>query len=248
MKAIMYHYIRDYDKGYPFFNFLSKEKFKKQLNLFEKNILSKYENFSKNDDQIILTFDDGLKDHIFVAEELKKETRQVSFFIPTYQFESNEFLDVHKAHLLSGKVSSEVILKKLEQYLKKGIRNFINSDEKIKFKDKYSKNNDGDKKEFKKIVNYCGNIELRSEILDYLLSEFDINSDPKKFYLNSDEIKYISDLGMIIGSHSVNHNLLSRLNKKRTNNRIKKFKESVRKYNKKRVQYFLFSLWRKRLF
>ena len=216
MKAIMYHYIRDYDKGYPFFNFLSKKKFKKQLNLFEKNILSKYENFSKNDDQIILTFDDGLKDHIFVAEELKKRNKTGFFFIPTYQLESNEFLDVHKAHLLSGKVSSEVILKKLEQYLKKkGIRNFINSDEKIKFKDKYSKNNDGDKKkEFKKIVNYCGNIELRSEILDYLLSEFDINSDPKKFYLNSDEIKYISDLGMIIGSHSVNHNLLSRLNKK----------------------------------
>ena len=67
-------------KELPFFLiFYQKEKFKKQLNLFEKNILSKYENFSKNDDQIILTFDDGLKDHIFVAEELKKETRQVSF-------------------------------------------------------------------------------------------------------------------------------------------------------------------------
>ena len=36
MKIITYHYIRSFDKKYPYFNFLDKKLFNKQLKFFEK--------------------------------------------------------------------------------------------------------------------------------------------------------------------------------------------------------------------
>ena len=35
-KVIMYHYIRNFDDEFPYFNFLSLEDFKKQNNFFSK--------------------------------------------------------------------------------------------------------------------------------------------------------------------------------------------------------------------
>ena len=46
---------------------------------------------------------------------------------------------------------------------------------------------------------------------DYLLKKFEINTKPKDYYLNKKEIKYLKSLGMLIGSHSESHTLLSRL-------------------------------------
>ena len=60
-------------------------------------------------------------------------------------------------------------------------------------------------------MNYYSNIKLRSYILNKLLKNFDINIKPNSFYLTKKEIKYISEIGMLIGSHTINHNLLSRL-------------------------------------
>ena len=78
------------------------------------------------------------------------------FFISTFPIVENNFLDVHKAHLINGKVGGDEALKALNDHLLENkIDNFINYKEKEKFKNKYSYNNDSDeKKEFKKIVNY----------------------------------------------------------------------------------------------
>ena len=43
------------------------------------------------------------------------------------------------------------------------------------------------------------------------MKKFEINIKPKDYYLNKKEIKYLKSLGMVIGSHSASHTLLSRL-------------------------------------
>ena len=74
----MYHYIRKFDKNLPYFNFLHISDFKKQIGFFEKKRggLAKItdsidEIYKKN--KFILTFDDGLKDHLTIAKYLEKK-------------------------------------------------------------------------------------------------------------------------------------------------------------------------------
>ena len=103
MKIITYHYIRDFSKEYPYFNSLYKKKFLKQLDYFEKKfgIIENEDEIYKKNNKILLTFDDGLKEHLFVAKELAKRKKIGIFFPLTKNFEGKkELLNVHKTHLI----------------------------------------------------------------------------------------------------------------------------------------------------
>ena len=89
---------------------------------------------------------------------------------------------------------------------------FYNKSEKIRYKLAYKNQQDDlGKKKFKKIMNYYGDLKLKKKILDYLLEKFEIKIKPRDYYLNEKEIKYLSSLGMVIGSHTNSHTLLSRI-------------------------------------
>ena len=77
-KIIMYHYVRNYSKEFPFFNFLHINDFKKQINHLnrKKKILKLSEDldsFFNSKKVFLLTFDDGFSDHYSVFEILKKQ-------------------------------------------------------------------------------------------------------------------------------------------------------------------------------
>ena len=66
----MYHYVREDNLEYPNFNHLNIDVFKQQLDYFSENygFLSKEDYFcslsgSNVKDGVVLTFDDGFKDH-----------------------------------------------------------------------------------------------------------------------------------------------------------------------------------------
>ena len=81
MKVITYHYIKSFDKKL-IFNLLDKKKFIKQLIFFEKIWFNKKKSeIFQNNNKVLLTFDDGLKDHIFAAKTLKKLNRIGIFFL-----------------------------------------------------------------------------------------------------------------------------------------------------------------------
>ena len=98
MKAIMYHYVREHDDSLPFFKYLHINNFIKQLDYFSNKFgfVNKNEFFDyvthpspiktlvrsiKN--KIVLTFDDGFKDHYkYVLPELIKRDLWGIFYIP----------------------------------------------------------------------------------------------------------------------------------------------------------------------
>jgi len=243
MKSIVYHYIRNKNKSFPYFNILEKKDYNKQIKKFSKTgLVNSYKELFLDNDKYLLTFDDGFKDHIYAAEVLKKYNGIGLFFIPTLPLKNNEILDVHKVHLLTGKVKSLDIINEVKKYLeKKKIRNFYREIEKIKYTNAYENNDDNFyKKKFKKIMNYYGSLKLKNEILNYLLKKFEINVKCKDYYLNKKEIKYLSSLGMIIGCHSNSHTLLSRLSYKKQFLEIKNSKVFLEKIINKSIDIFCY--------
>lgn len=249
MKSIMYHYIRNKSKLFPNYDILEKKDYINQIKNFEKKngLINSYEELFISSDKFLPTFDDGFKDHIFAAEVLKKHNSIGIFFIPTLPLKNNIILDVHKTHLILGKVRSFEALNELEKYLYKNkITNFYKNNEKIKYKSAYKDQIDEDKKkEFKKIMNYYGDLKLKHKILDYLLKKFDINTKPKNYYLNKKEIKYLKSIGMIIGSHSESHTLLSRLSYKEQFKELNNSKIFLEKIINKSIDTFCYPFGRK---
>jgi len=243
MRSIMYHYIRNKNKLFPYSNTLEKNDYKNQVKKFFKiGLINSYKEIFFDSNKYLLTFDDGFKDHIYAAEILKKYNSIGLFFIPTLPFKNNTILDVHKTHLIVGKVKGFEAVNELEKYLNKNnINNYYNQKEKLKYQTAYTKHNDEFyKKKFKKIMNYYGNLELKHNILNYLLRKFEINVKCKDYYLSKKEIKHLSSLGMIIGSHSESHILLSRLNKKKQFKEINNSKVFLEKIINKNIDIFCY--------
>lgn len=243
MKSIMYHYIRNKNKLFPYYDILEKKDYIKQIKKFSKTgLINSYEELFLDNDKYLPTFDDGIKDHIYAAEILRKYNAVGLFFIPTSPLKNNEILDVHKTHLIVGKIKGLEALNELEKYLNKNkIKNYYNQKEKVKYGMAYKENNDElYKNEFKKIMNYYGNLKLKHKILDYLLKKFEIYIKPKDYYLNKKEIRYLSSLGMIIGSHSESHTLLSRLTFKKQFEEIKNSKIFLEKIINKNIDTFCY--------
>ena len=244
----MYHYVRNINREFPYYNLIEKKNYINQIKKFsKKGFINSYEELFLNSNKFLLTFDDGFKDHIYAAEILKKYNGIGIFFIPTSPLKNNIILDVHKTHLILGRVKSLEALNELEKYLNKNkIFNFYNYKEKFKYQSAYKQHIDEVyKKEFKKIMNYYGDLKLKKKILDYLLKKFEINIKPKEYYLNKKEIKHLISLGMIIGSHSESHTLLSRLSYKKQFKDIKNGKIFLEKTINKNVDIFCYPYGRK---
>jgi peptidoglycan/xylan/chitin deacetylase (PgdA/CDA1 family) len=243
MKIITYHYIKSFNKKYPYSNFLDKKKFEKQLIFFEKKfglIKNEDEIFEKNN-KILLTFDDGFKDHLFAANILKKMNRTGIFFPTTSVLIKKKFLNVHKSHLILGKIKAEIALKELIIFFKKKDLTYKNERLSNKFKGIYKNYKDSQSKnEFKTIVNYSGNLKIQTLALDHLLKKFNINEKPSDYYLSKKDIIKMSNMNMIIGSHTHTHCLLSKLNYKEQELEIKKSKLILEKIIRKKLNFFCY--------
>tara|TARA_B110000483_G_C18166102_1_gene531352 strand:- start:421 stop:1347 length:927 start_codon:yes stop_codon:yes gene_type:complete len=221
MKAIMYHYVRPKENFLFNFRYLDINKFKKQLDYFESKYgFATHEEFGEliyngiipdKKNKILLTFDDGLKDHYdYVYKELKKRNLFGIFYIPTAPLSQDKILDVHKIHLICSKISEKKILKDLlslideRMIVKSRIEDFNN-------KLYLNQKNSIELETIKKLLNYFLSIKYKSLIINKLYTSYDINYKVKDIYLNNFEIKDMSKNGMIIGSHTVNHPVLSTL-------------------------------------
>ena len=221
MRAIMYHYIREFDPSLPNFKFLDINDFKKQLDWFENTFgfvsrdefeqsMLKKTPFN-NPGQIILTFDDGFLDHYqYVYPELIKRGLWGIFYLSTGPYASNKILDVHRIQLLCGQVRGTDLLKETLSLVSEDmieawkVREFKNS--------RYTNQiNVAGVKDVKLILNYYIKPEHKEIIIDQLCSIFNIAYPADNYYLNINQIKHMAQNNMIFGSHTVNHNVMSTL-------------------------------------
>lgn len=220
MKAIMYHYVRPFNEDLPYFKNLHIEDFSKQLDFFE----NEYGFVSQSDfldsfktgivpKGVVLTFDDGLNCHYeYVFKELKKRKLWGIFYIPTKAYGTNKVIDVHRIHLLLGKNNAKEVYEELMKIVSDVMLPDLYKKE---FNELTYKNQQNDDYTLlvKRILNYYISYEFREQVLDQLMTKF----VPKKIdnatslYLTFDEIKEMNDAGMIIGSHTVSHSVMSKL-------------------------------------
>ncbi|MCR4378329.1 MAG: polysaccharide deacetylase family protein [Rhodospirillales bacterium] len=223
MKAIMYHYVRPTPAHMDHFRYLHIDDFRMQLDwLSEHQTFISREDFDtaihekKSPEGIVLTFDDSLADHYkYVLPELKKRGLWGIFYVPTAIYHSKKILDVHRTHILLGHYGGKVSLKKLNAITTKEMM----SDDHTEEYDKYtyvSQDNDNATTTFKKILNYFISYKYRDIVLTELINEYlgsaDESSLVPDFYMTKEQIKEVHDAGMIIGSHGVNHLVMSKLN------------------------------------
>ena len=74
-KIFFFHYIRKYSNSLPYFHFLHQNNFLKIIKKNYKRLIKIDDDTSDifNKNKILLTFDDGLKDHLKISEILNKK-------------------------------------------------------------------------------------------------------------------------------------------------------------------------------
>lgn len=214
MKAIMYHYVQEFNKNLPKLKFLHIDNFRKQLDFFE----SHYGFVSKKDfldslktgevnKGVILTFDDGLKCHFdYVYKELIERNLWGIFYVSSQFYKERVINNVHLNHILLSKVDP----KKIYEFLVDNFQ-FI-YDNKVNYNNKIytSQKNDFYTGEIKSILNYFCLPERKSSVIKKLINEFSINENLfSNYYFTIKEIKEMDDNGMLFGSHSHSHMLMS---------------------------------------
>ena len=227
-KIIMYHYVRDIkNSDFPGVKGLEKREFINQINFLknkfhfvtiEEVIECIYENRELSSNSVLLTFDDGLKDHFQnVFPILKHYEIKGSFFVPIKPIEEKKVLDVHKIHLILAKIRDyNIIIDELKKIISENkeihkLKTFQEYYESIPLQSRY------DPKEIifiKRMLQRELPETLRIKIVDELFRKFVINEETdfaEKFYLNSEEMKEMTESGMYIGSHGYSHEWFTKL-------------------------------------
>ena len=245
MKSIMYHYIQSYNTKLKNFEFLHYKNFEKQLNFFENkyDFFDCYELFEKYDflkKKIFLTFDDGLACHFnYVFKILKKKKINGIFYIPTLPYQNGEILNVHKVHLIIGKIGAVKAFEELQKIIDKN-KNFVDRKLQVKYESKIYKEqkNFFYSQYFKSYLNYFIKKRYRSIVIRKLFKKIFNNDEKKisrKFYLNEKQIKQMVKENMIIGSHSVNHKIMSELSSKEMRQEIDQSFAFINTFTKKKT-------------
>lgn len=216
----MYHYIKKDDPNFPNFNHLHIEDFKKQLdylgNRFGFVNKKDFQDGLESGDSpkgVILTFDDGLKCHYDqVFPVLQEKGLWGIFYVATGMYKTGKLLDAHRIHLLLGKENNQEIYKYLKEKLPQDylVDSYREDFKQLTYK---SQINDNYTTMVKKILNYYISYEHRENVIDDLCSLFLEHEQMivKDFYVTAEEMVEMEHAGMIIGSHTVSHPVLSKL-------------------------------------
>lgn len=213
----MYHYVRP-DTQLNL-RYISVKNFEKQLDyinntygIITQDEWNKFRTTGKIPQGALLTFDDGLKDHIdHVLPILLKWNLFAVFYVCTDPIYGAP-LTAHLTHDLISKFSAKDILVKLSQ---KNLAINMNLEFDNKARNAYSDfSQDESEKYLKRVINWLHlNLGQKKFISDIYceLTGMALCDFVRDWYLTELEIKKIYNLGFEIGSHTCSHRLLSNL-------------------------------------
>ena len=220
MKAVMYHYVRPETADLPYLQYLHVEDFRRQLDHFSATygfvsrgaFLDAVESADNLPEGVVLTFDDGLVDHFeWVLPELEERGLWGLFYVPTAYYETGATLDVHRIHYLLGRFGGHAALEELRGLLSGSM---ISEDYVATFESPTYRRQTNDEATtlFKRTLNYYVKGAHRGDLLDALWARLLPGVDlGGSLYMSPDMLRDMRDRGMILGSHTVTHPILSKL-------------------------------------
>ena len=213
MKAIMLHDVRPFDKSffperYQQHSFITEVQFLNGLKEIATKIIDPLELVDKKiskrkNNGIILTFDDGLKDHLRVAEILASKKIKGVFFVPFGIIESNNFISSHLIQFMMASCD----LVKLAEWLKlELVKDGYNEDVLKEFYISRWKKNVWKKEQvfITRILREIGSSDFRKGLLNKAIDfnfEYNLSNLHENIYLKKDDLYKIKDMGHIVGSH-----------------------------------------------
>lgn len=242
---INFHYIRNkknkYDGIHPisineFNKILAKLKKEKYNFISPKDFITQNINHKKK--HVMLTFDDGLKDHFRILNILEKFKIKGLFFVCSKPF-NNEALDVHLIHYIRSITSPEYLFGFLLKRFPKQIKILENQKKKIcKF---YTYD-----KEKNAIIKYFFNFVVKKIILKKIITELFKRKKISKYkflhrtYMNEKDLKKLIHKGHYLGLHGHSHNPLNKINQKINNDLDKNKKILMKITGIKRFKFFAY--------
>jgi Polysaccharide deacetylase. len=220
MKAVMYHYVRPDASDAPWYYHLDVEDFRAQLDYFESEhgfvdrdaFLAAARGEADPPEGVILTFDDGLRDHYeWVFPILQRRGLWGIFYIPTGPYTQETALNVHRVHALIGKHGGEVVLDPLLDIVNEEMIPDARREE-FHTETYQNQNNTRSVTTVKRILNYFISYEYREVVLNMLCEQFPAaDFEPHSYYIQPSDLIKMQNAGMILGSHSVSHRVFSKL-------------------------------------
>ena len=205
------------------FHKIKINEFKNQINFFKKNYnILGYEDFVEilktkkipKKASILLTFDDGYKDHIENVFSILKKNNLKGFFYPPTDIFKEKLLDVSKIQLiLSKKPDVKKLIKFTKDYFGINFEKKILKDQLIE-KSKYD---NGDITLFKRLYQYAIPNKDKKIPLNILFNKIVNDSEKslaKKLYLNKKDLLTLSKNNMHIGIHGNSHYWWSKISNK----------------------------------
>jgi peptidoglycan/xylan/chitin deacetylase (PgdA/CDA1 family) len=223
MKAIMYHYVRDFGTSH-FKNIKGMD-----ISAFEKQIIylkSNYNiidpslildaNYLPRDKDVILTFDDGYRDHFdYVYPILKKYNLSGIFFLSTAVLHNKALLVNQIQHLLAflplDLLYDELICLLNQSYTEDEVDNLVFD------YSKESRYDDARTIFIKKILQFVLPDEIRIGLVKSLFKKhipLNENDFIDYLYLSKNQIEEMKNNGMYFGAHTFSHPHLAELNYK----------------------------------
>lgn len=238
----MYHYVRDLENSrYPRIKGLDYSLFRQQVQYLKKNfsiitmeeLIASYEEaYELPENAILLTFDDGYKDHYLnVYPILKEYGIQGSFFIPGKTFYESVLLDVNKIHfILASMPTRELVTRLMAQLDFYRGQEYTYETNEVLYK-RYAVANRFDSADIifvKRILQTALPEELRKVIASNLFEQavgLEEAKFAKELYMNYDQIKCMKLDGMHIGLHGYDHYWFENLDKKKMEQDVRRAKE-----------------------
>lgn len=218
MKVYMFHYVKPCSNYYHYDLSLFEATIKYLKSKYKIISLKDYDNLLKNkenisDEYVMLTFDDGTKDHFeYVYQILKKHKCSGLFFIPSC-INTGKMLDIQIIHQLISKVGIDILYNDLMMVLKEKEINLHD----YKIDDSLDK---GKMAMFKQLLQYKLSPIIRHDILYYFSKKYNLSTDVYLNYITIDEMKKMKKSNMFFGIHTNTHPRLSTLSKKDQFNEI----------------------------
>lgn len=230
MRAVMYHYVRTHDPQLPFFRYLDVRDFERQLDHFGEEFgfvtRDEFEAFVRKGEmprepgKVVLTFDDGVVDHHeHVLPALRDRGLFGFFYVSTAPLADGRMLDAHRIHLLCGRVPGRELLDATKRLVSERM---LRGDRLEEFRGTTYTNqvDESEVLETKRILNYFIRNRYRSGVLDRLFDDFGLADDADRFYMSIAQLRAMERAGMIVGAHSVNHRVMSTLDRDRQRREI----------------------------